>query len=324
MRDKMELNDVARGVRRRWWIPALLGLVGVNVGVVAAMQVPAVHRSEATLLVGPTDGEVTYSSTIRASENQAAFYADMARRQVVLQPVVQTLGLRKSWDDLRDDVSAVVPTQNLRLVTVTVLGDTQAETERAANAIVEQLVSLSPAPPNGTEREFVAEQIDELKHSIQSTQRRIEKLTSEIDQTSGESTRDDLQRQVDKLQTAVGEWQRTYVDLVSSEPSSDAGGLQVLDQATPVTSKSRAGQIKQGFVGGFAGVTLGMLCAWLLHRRLRRGPPGDTGGSPAGPEPSEGVGLRPPSAARNGSAEVTKELLATGRPVGGRRKGAGR
>jgi polysaccharide biosynthesis transport protein len=315
VRQNLGLDDVSSGIRRRWWIPVGLGLIGATIGVGAATNVPVVYRSEATLLVGPTDGAVTYSSTIRASEDLAAFYADMARRQLVLEPVADRLGSRVSWVALRDDVSAVVPTQNLRLVTVTVLGDTQTETQRAANAIVEELVELSPAPPDGSQQEFVNKQAADLEDSIETAQQRIDRLKKRIDRSSDEAEQETLQSQVGRIEKNVGEWQQTYVELVGVTPSADAGALQVLDEATPVTSQSRIGLVKQGIVGALAGVLLGMLISWLLHWRQRPDRADDAEEPPV---------VRPQWAMRNGSDGVAKELVAAKLPDSGDSEGATR
>jgi succinoglycan biosynthesis transport protein ExoP len=337
VRQNLGLNDVASGIRRRWWIPIGLGLVGATIGVGAAVNVPVVYRSEATLLVGPTDGAVTYSSTLRASEDLAAFYADMARRQMVLEPVADGLGLEKSWVALRDDVSAVVPTQNLRLVTVTVLGDTQTETEQAANAIVEELVALSPAPLDGSQQEFVNTQAAGLEDSIESAQLRIDGLKTRIDELPDTIEQDTLQARVGRIEKNVGELQQTYVELVGVTPSADAGGLQVLDEATPVTSKSRIAMVRQVLVGALAGVVLGMLISWLLHRRRqRRDRAEDAEEAPVvrpqsaarngndAEDAEEAPVVRPQSAARNGNDGVARELVATKLPDSGDSEGAAR
>lgn len=333
MKQNLDIDDVAGGIRRHWWIPAVLGLVGATIGVVAATNVPVLYRSEATLLVGPTDGAVTYSSTIRASEDLATFYADMARRQLVLQPVVDRLGFQKSWVALRDDVSAVVPTQNLRLVTVTVLGDTQTETQQTANAIVQQLVALNAAPPDGSQQEFVNTQAADLQDSIESAQLRIQQLKPRIEAMPDTAEQDTLQARVRGIERHIGVWQQTYVELVGVTPSADAGGLQVLDEATPVTSKSRVGLVKQGLVGALAGVLLGMLIAWLLSRRRQRPDRADQAEEPPVIRPQS---RRPRAsadrfrrrfvegAARNGSDGVTTELVATKLPDSGDSEGAAR
>jgi len=270
MNDRLELGELAAGIRRRWWLPALLAAAGVVLAMTTATSVPPLHRSQATVLVGPTNGAVTHSSTIRTSENLAVFYADMARRQIVLQPVVDRLGLTASWSDLRDRVSAVVPDANPRLVTVTVMGSHEAETDAVANGIVKELVALSPAIPGSNNQLFINEQAESLKATIKDTQARIDELKDQAESATDPEVAPDLRAEVAATEDRVGEWQRVYVELIAAEPTSDAGGLQVLDEATAVTDMGRSGATRQAVVGGGVGGSVGLLLAWLLHRRAAR------------------------------------------------------
>ena len=132
MSQDIAVSEIRRRILRYWWIPVLCALIGTAVGLAAPKTVPPLYRSQATVLVGSTEGSVTHSSTIRASEDLAAFYADMARREVVLRPVVQRLNLPMRWDLLRNQVSATVPPQNLRLVQVVVVAPS-CQPERSAH-----------------------------------------------------------------------------------------------------------------------------------------------------------------------------------------------
>lgn len=294
MREPMDLGDVAGGIRRRLWLPGILALAGAILGFYASTALPAVYRSQATLLVGPTNGSVTHSSTVSASQQLATFYADMARRELVLRPVVQQLHNGMAWFDLRDDVSAVVPPQNLRLVTVTVMGASQAETQRAANLIVKNVVDLSPAPPGGNQQAFVNRQAADLERTIGATQAEIKQLKSQAAAATDPTVRDNLQHQINVAQNNVDDWQKTYVELIGVDPTADAGGLQVLDHATPVTDAGRSGTIKLTLVGAIGGGIVGMLLAWQLYRRDRRRLQerrlGGTGTGPLSPRPAGPTG----------------------------------
>ena len=309
MSERVELSDLTGGIRRRAWIPVLCALVGAMVGVIAAMSVPPVYRSQATVLVGPTNGAVTHSATIRTSENLAIFYADMARRQLVLEPVVRELRLGRPWGVLRNQVSAVVPPQNLRLVTVTVMGEDQQETDDIANALVSRLVSLSPNLSSGNKQEFINDQADELKVLIVTAQSRIQNLESEIEVSTDPVALETMEGQLRRDQRLVRDWQRNYVELIAAEPSSDAGGLQIIDEATAVTDMGRSGMYRQAVVGGFVGGVIGLVIAWVLHsregrRRRRRSRPGPVTATTAVP----GRGSREPwdeeSGDRHGDGDV--------------------
>ncbi len=265
MTERLALEEIARAIRLRWWIPALLAVVGGVLGTVAADQVPKIYRADATVLVGPTQGAVTHSSTIRASEDLATFYADMARRQIVLQPVVDRLRPRMSWVALRDQVSAVVPPQNPRLVEVRVAGADQRRANVAANAVVRQLVTLSPPLASGNEQAFVNGQVANLKVTLADGKKEIDRLKGVLARTTDPNLQDDVRRQIRQQQRLVQDWQKTYVDLITVEPSADAGGLQVLDNASAVTGLDRMATVKLAVVGVLLGGVLGLVIAWLLY-----------------------------------------------------------
>lgn len=299
MNERTELRDLGEGIRRRLWIPVFFAIAGVVIGVIAALNVPIVYRSKATVLVGPTNGAVTHTSTIRTSEDLALFYADMARRQIVLDPVIDRLQLQTPWSILRNQVSAVVPTQNLRLVEVTVLGDSQQETDAIADEIVSQLVLMSPTLPGGNTQAFINEQVDRLKTAIEEAQARIVDLKAEMERSNAPRDSEQaivLRRQLYRQQQLVGDWQKNYVDLIAAEPTSDAGGLQVIDEAAPVTDMGRAAAIRQGIITGFVGGVFGLLVAWLLYSRERRFQAGRPGGQEV--KPSGPGAPRSPGAAR--------------------------
>lgn len=270
--ERLDLRELARDVRRLWWIPAFFALAGLVVGNAASARVPPVFRSQATVLVGPTNGAVTHTSTIRTSEDLANFYADMARRQILLEPVAKRLDLPQSWAELRDQVSAVVPKENLRLVTVTVMGESQDETDAVANELVDQLVALSPAAPGSNNQAFINEQADSLKKTIKQNQERILRLEAEAEvaEANNRARADALRAEITDAEDRVGAWQRIYVELIGTEPTSDAGGLQVLDEATAVTAMDRSSPIKRAAIAGFVGGVLGLLAVWLLRRRKWR------------------------------------------------------
>jgi polysaccharide biosynthesis transport protein len=120
MSDTLDWRYLTTTTLRRWWIPLVFAIVGAGLGVFAASTLNPVHRSEGTVLVGPLDSTATRSTTLRASESLATFYADLARREVVLAAVRERLDLTTSVDDLRTSVSATVPERNPRVVAVTV------------------------------------------------------------------------------------------------------------------------------------------------------------------------------------------------------------
>jgi succinoglycan biosynthesis transport protein ExoP len=269
MSDTLDLRDLAHNARRLWWVPVAMAVVGASLGVLAATNLNPVHRAQGTVLVGPLDSTVTRSTTLRASESLATFYADLARREVVLVPVRERLGLSTSLAQLRNSVSAVVPEQNPRVVTITVEGDSEEQANSIAQAIVDELVSLSPAPTGPTQPEFVSTQADALEAAIQQAEAGLQELEEQLTATTDPAQRVELEGTITLRQQSLNESRQTYVDLMSLEPDSDAGGLAVLDGVASVTRAGRAGPTTGALLGGVVGAVLGLVAVWLLDRRKR-------------------------------------------------------
>jgi succinoglycan biosynthesis transport protein ExoP len=329
----LELEDVVEGILRRWWILLVLALCGIGIGLMAAQNISPVYRSQSTVLVGPTNGTVTHSTTIRASESLAAFYADLARRQIILGPVIERLHLQTTWEVLRTRVSAAVPSQNMRLVTVTVTGSTSREASLIAGEIVDQLVSLSPHRAGGSQELFVSEQAADLKDMIQRGEQQVRTLQTQFEQTTDRDQRDELRRELAFRQGILNDWRHTYVELMAVELNGGAGALQVLDPVTSVTDMDRGGLLKQALVGGLVGGVLGVTIASLLHRRDRRrrevspvahrespvahreSPVETPGESPMSAPPGTGLGDASPPGARLTEDPVLSPVARNG-PVG--------
>ena len=213
MSDMLDWRVLARSTLRRWWLPVALALVGAVLGVYASTNLNPVYRSQGTVLVGPLDSTVTRSTTLRASESLAVFYADLARRETVLVPVRERLGLSMSLDELRNSVSAMVPDQNPRVVTVTVEGDSERQAGRIAVAIVDELVSLSPAPTGVTQPAFVSAQADALETSIQATEGEIDEMRASLAETTDLDEATSIRRSIDLKQQYLNDSRQTYVEL---------------------------------------------------------------------------------------------------------------
>jgi hypothetical protein len=179
------------------------------------------------------------------------------------------LGLSTPLEQLRNSVSAVVPEQNPRVVTITVEGDSEEQANSIAQGIVDELVSLSPAPTGPTQPEFVGAQADALESAIQQAEADLQELEVQLAATTDPDQRAELENTITLRQQSLNESRQTYVDLMSLEPDSDAGGLAVLDGVASVTRAGRAGPSTGALLGGVVGAVLGLVVVWLLDRRKR-------------------------------------------------------
>jgi hypothetical protein len=188
----------------------------------------------------------------------------------------------------------MVPDQNPRVVTVTVEGDSEKQARSIALEIVHELVSLSPAPTGVTQPAFVSAQADALETTIQQTEQEVDELEGTLAQATDPEQRSTIERTIAVKQQFLNDSRQTYVELMSLEPDSDAGGLAVLDDVASVTHAGRVGPTNGALLGAAVGAVLGLLTVWLLDRRhrARSAEPAESAGPAPGP-PTVNVVVRP-------------------------------
>ncbi len=151
----MELTDYVRVLRTYWRtvIASLLVALGAAAGV-SALATPIYTASAGVFLTvnsGGTAGELNQGSTY--AENQVRSYAQVVTAPIVLQPVIDTLGLQVTVATLSERVSATVPV-NTAIVNIDVTGTDATRTADLANAVARQLIvvvdELSPQTDAGS------------------------------------------------------------------------------------------------------------------------------------------------------------------------------
>lgn len=150
----MELTDYLRIVRKHWVSVVTIFMVGIAVAAgVSLLMKPVYTASTAIFLTvqsGESAGELNQGSNY--AENQVRSYAQVVTAPVVLQPVIDKLGLDVTASKLAEQVTATVPV-NTAIVNIDVTGYDAAETAGIANAIAQQLMvvagDLSPQTQSG-------------------------------------------------------------------------------------------------------------------------------------------------------------------------------
>lgn len=284
MDDTVALKDLARTARGRWWIPMLLLIAGGVAGVLATSTVDRVHHAEGSLLVGSLEDSVTRSTTLRASESQAAFYADLARRQVVLSAVAKRLEPRVPWQELRTQVSATVPEKNPRVVTIRVADASAGRAEAITRHVVRELIALHPPRTAPSDQAFVAQQVASLRKAIEGMEASLESLQAAATTQKDPAQRAALEEQLTERERTLDATRQTYVDLVSLDTTGDAGAVRMLDEVVLTSAYDRAGLAKQGAAGAGIGACAGLLI--LLRISSRRGQRRD---EPEDPSPESPV-----------------------------------
>ncbi|WIY83004.1 polysaccharide biosynthesis tyrosine autokinase [Propionimicrobium sp. PCR01-08-3] len=151
----MELTDYLRILRKYWRSITAITLVGVLVTAVFSMLTKPTYTSNTSIFISvssvSTVGDLNSGSTY--AESQVQSFAKVAKTDIVLQPVIDELGLQTTPTSLADDLTVTAPTKTATL-DMAVVGDTPESAAQIATAIGKQLVAtidaLTPPGADGT------------------------------------------------------------------------------------------------------------------------------------------------------------------------------
>lgn len=151
----MELRDIITMLRAHWVGIAVLAVLGALVAGAASLSSVPEYRTFNTVLVAVQAGE-TISDLNQGSSfvsREVKTYAEVARSPIVLEPVVQKLGLRTSARGLRGDVTTTVKGET-KLIDITVTRPDAREAAAIADAVAAELATavelLSPDRVDGS------------------------------------------------------------------------------------------------------------------------------------------------------------------------------
>lgn len=232
----MELRHVLEVVWKRWWLLVLAGIIGAALGFAASERQLPVYRATATLIVGQSIQATTLSSQdIKTSELLAQTYADLARRQPVLQGVVETLNLETPWQQLVPRVSAQ-PIAGTQLLEVSATAGNRERARQLADEVANQLVLLSPTALENQESEetllFVEQQLVGLQERIETGQRKLAELETSDSTSLSVAQLRERQNEINALEGLINDWQNNYAQLLSiSETRQSPNYLSVIEPA---------------------------------------------------------------------------------------------
>ena len=150
----MELRDFLHVLRLHWVAIAILTVLGAGGSTALAAGQQPQYSAQSTVLVTTRFGDSVTDLNQGSSfaERQVQTYAEVARSPLVLEPVIQKLGLKSSASALRNRVSAVVQSSTA-LIDISVTDSTGQQAAGIADAISVELAStvsgLSPPTADG-------------------------------------------------------------------------------------------------------------------------------------------------------------------------------
>jgi len=274
MNDFVQLRQYVTILSRSWWVIILVAALGGGIGYEISRLQPKVYTATTTLIVGQSIGAANLESKdFQIGEQLVQTYANLVRREPVLQGTVEALKLTGTWQDLQPRVQTrrVEGTQLLEIV---VQADSPEEARRNANEITRQLMLLGPAANQlDAETSFVSDQLAGLRSKIEVSQARIDKLQATLaelhaaEPLSTESSKQaqDIQREIDTNESLIADWQNNYTQIIGIRSRTrSSNNLTVIEPGHVDLSATRPKKSVYTLVAG--GVSMSLAIVYLLLR----------------------------------------------------------
>ncbi len=238
-----QLSDVFGALRRHWRVVATAALVGIVVGIVAGLVIPARYAATATVAVNPMNTDPLNTSADSAHAINMATEAELIQSRTVAGAAADLLRARHrlSTQDVQDATSVETP-QDSQVLRMTFVGSSRAEASNGANAVA---------------KAYLEARHDRATMQIENLGKRLQKQVDTLQALATKSTKsaspnaDLVDRswriQVDALGTKLAEL--TTLDL-------DPG--RIVGTATRPSGPSTPGIVPLALAGMFLGLVIGV------------------------------------------------------------------
>lgn len=136
----MELSDYIRILRKNWLIIVVLTLVGIGIAAVFSLTRTPLYEAESKVAIstqtGSSIGELQQGSNF--SEARVNTYVNLITTPIVIDPVIEALGLDMTAEQVAQEVTASAPL-NTTLINISVQDADPAQAAAIANALGESL-----------------------------------------------------------------------------------------------------------------------------------------------------------------------------------------
>lgn len=270
MNERVELRTIVRATMRRWWLVVPLTLLAAGGAYAVSLFITPVYRASTSVLVGGGLDDTNVSADdIDVSEHLTLTYADMAGRQPVLQGVVDSLGLRTTWQQLRSRVRGELVPGNTELIVITADGPSTQEATEIATATATQLVAISPTDAQDASQEFVVQRLETLSRNIDAKQRRVDSLQNQLANAGSSAQGTLLRRQIAESEEQIARWQESYTAFLDSYRGGSVNRLEVIEPAQASSTPVIPNTAFNVLIATILGLLLGVAIAYALEFRTR-------------------------------------------------------
>lgn len=285
MSDFVELRRVLAVALKRWWLIVLITGIFAGLGFVYFQMQPRVFQATATLLIGQIFQSTSPNrADVQTSEALAQSYADIARRQLVLQKVVESLKLNQDWQKLRKQVQVDSMT-GTQLLQIRVEANSPDLARIIADEVANQMMLLRSTNLEGGEgeigngQEFIRQQMLDLEERMTSGKDRAKAIDAEIavleariealqegDTATLKEELAQLQNEKITLEGLLTDWGRTYVELLALVgPSIRANDLSLVESAQASNRPIRPRILLNTILSGCLGLVFALGLVFLLE-----------------------------------------------------------
>jgi non-specific protein-tyrosine kinase len=211
----MELQEYLGILKRWWWLLLVCIIIAVFSAYIGTQNEPRIYAATTTVMIGQTLQKANPSSQeIYISQQLAQTYAELARRQLILEAAGDALGLTYTPSPGNISTHQVPGTQ---LLEISVL-DMQPERARAlADEIAKQLILHGPqGGDDQARRAFIQEQVTNLEENIATTQDEIEREREALEAASGARAIQQHQGDIEALEDKLSNYQANYASLLTT------------------------------------------------------------------------------------------------------------
>jgi len=153
----VQLKDYVALIRRSWLLIVACTIIGGSVGAAMAFLSPTTYQSTAQLYVSVRNSGAAWdlAQSTNYARQAVTSYVRVIPTAIVLDPVIEDLGLKMTSSQLAGQVSASTPL-NTQLIMITVTDENPSQATQLANAIGDSFanaVTTELEAPTGTEAE---------------------------------------------------------------------------------------------------------------------------------------------------------------------------
>lgn len=263
-----DIWSYVRIILRWWWVSLLAAVITAGVAFVFALRQPDYYVSRTTLQVGDTLAATPDPQAFGLSATVAGFYAEMARREVILAPVVEKLGLPFPWQVISTYMLATNVNRQASLLDITITDTNPQRAAAIADAIAHELVRFSPNSPENVaaQRNLLNEQIARSQAEIDQLDRQIAQTREMLAQATSATDLREARNRLQELELARDTAQNAYAQLLRLQNTSLVNSLSIFESAkVPTAPLPNKRNLTVAFAG-LAGLFLGMMASFMLEK----------------------------------------------------------